>query len=186
MSELWQRQWIRYHVVFAPFGILAVTALLTYLTAPEPWSIRQGLNQAAAQVDLAVPIYAALAALAERGIAMIFWALEQRKKWREERLEALAARDAAVREQVRDEVRTEVRDEVRTEVRDEVRTEVRDEVKTEVRDEVKTEVRDEVKTEVRDEVRTEVRDEIARDMAARLEQWARERGISPDDLPRLP
>ena len=141
-------------MVFAPFGILAVTALLTYLTAPEPWSIRQGLNQAAAQVDLAVPIYAALAALAERGIAMIFWALEQRKKWREERLEALAARDAAVREQVRDEVRTEVRDEVRT--------------------------------EVRDEVRTEVRDEVARDMAARLEQWARERGISPDDLPRLP
>ena len=77
---------------------------------------------------------------------MIFWALEQRKKWREERLEALAARDAAVREQVRDEVMTEVRN----------------------------------------EVRTEVRDEVARDMAARLEQWARERGISPDDLPRLP
>ena len=170
MSELWQRQWIRYHVVFAPFGILAVTALLTYLTAPEPWSIRQGLNQAAAQVDLAVPIYAALAALAERGIVMIFWALEQRKKWREERLEALAARDAAVREQVRDEVMTEVRDEVRTEVRDEVRTEVRDEVRT----------------EIRDEIRTEVRDEVTRDMAARLEQWARERGISPDDLPRLP
>ena len=146
MSELWQRQWIRYHVVFAPFGILAVTALLTYLTAPEPWSIRQGLNQAATQVDLAVPIYAALAALAERGIAMIFWALEQRKKWREERLEALAARDAAVREQVRDEVRTEVRD----------------------------------------EAMAEARAEVARDMAARLEQWARERGISPDDLPRLP
>ena len=125
-------------MVFAPFGILAVTALLTYLTAPEPWSIRQGLNQAAAQVDLAVPIYAALAALAERGIAMIFWALEQRKKWREERLEALAARDAAVREQVRD------------------------------------------------EVITEVRDEVVRDMEARLEQWARERGISPEDLPRLP
>ena len=154
MSELWQRQWIRYHVVFAPFGILAVTALLTYLTAPEPWSIRQGLNQAAAQVDLAVPIYAALAALAERGIAMIFWALEQRKKWREERLEALAARDAAVREQVRDEVRTEVRDEVRT--------------------------------EVRDEAIAEGRAEAVRDMEARLEQWARERGISPDDLPRLP
>ena len=105
---------------------------------------------------------------------MIFWALEQRKKWREERLEALAARDAAVREQVRDEVRTEVR------------TEVRDEIRTEVRDEIRTEVRDEVRTEVRDEVRTEVRDEVARDMAARLEQWARERGISPDDLPRLP
>ena len=141
-------------MVFAPFGILTVTALLTYLTAPDPWSIRQGLNQAAAQVDLAVPIYAALAALAERGIAMIFWALEQRKKWREERLEALAARDAAVREQVRDEVRTEVRDEVRT--------------------------------EVRDEAMAEGRAEAARDMAARLEQWARERGISPDDLPRLP
>ena len=93
---------------------------------------------------------------------MIFWALEQRKKWREERLEALAARDAAVREQVRDEMMTEVRNEVRTEVRDEVMA------------------------EVRNEVRTEVRDEVARDMAARLEQWARERGISPDDLPRLP
>ena len=61
---------------------------------------------------------------------MVFWALEQRKKWRDERLAAQAAREAALRAEIRDEVMAEVRRE--------------------------------------------------------LEQWARDKGISPDSLPPLP
>ena len=112
------------------FGILAVTALLAYLTESDFPGGSETLKHAASMVDLAVPIYAAIAVLVERGIVMVFWALEQRKKWRDERLAAQAARDAALRAEIRDEVMAEVRRE--------------------------------------------------------LEQWARDKGISPDSLPPLP
>ena len=127
---MWQRRWVRYHAMAAPFGILAVTALLAYLTESDFPGVSETLKHAASMVDLAVPIYAAIAVLVERGIVMVFWALEQRKKWRDERLAAQAARDAALRAEIRDEVMAEVRRE--------------------------------------------------------LEQWARDKGISPDSLPPLP
>lgn len=135
---MWQRRWVRYHAMAAPFGILAVTALLAYVTESNSPGVSETLKHAASMVDLAVPIYAAIAVLVERGIVMVFWALEQRKKWRDERLAAQAARDAALRAEIRDEVMAEVRDQVTAEVRRE------------------------------------------------LEQWARDKGISPDSLPPLP
>ena len=38
----------------------------------------------ATMVDLGAVIYAMVAVLVERGGVMVFWALEQRRKWREE------------------------------------------------------------------------------------------------------
>ena len=142
VGELWQRRWVRYRAIAAPFGILAVTALLAYLTESNSPRVAENLKHAASMVDLAVPIYAAIAVLVERGIVMVFWALEQRKKWRDERLAAQAARDAALRAEIRDEVMAELM------------------------------------AELRDQVTAEVRRE--------LEQWARDKGISPDSLPPLP
>ncbi len=36
----------------------------------------------AAQVDLGTVVYAMAAVLAERGVRLMFWALDQRRKWR--------------------------------------------------------------------------------------------------------
>ena len=49
-------------------------------------------------VDLAALIYGMVAVLIERGVRMIFWALDQRRQWR-----------AALREEWREEGRQEVR-----------------------------------------------------------------------------
>ena len=112
----------------APFGILAATALLTHFTASTPRNPLDSLRHAPTMVNLAVPIYAAIAVLIERGIVMVFWALEQRKKWRDERLAAQAARDAALRAEIRNELKAELMAEVIAEVRDQITAEVRREL----------------------------------------------------------
>ena len=167
---MWERRWVRYHAIAAPFGILAATALLPYLTGPSPRNGLESLRQAATLVDFAVPIYAAVAVLLERGGVLVFWALEQRKKWRDERLAVQAAREAALRAKVRDEVIAEVRSEVIAEVRNEVIAEVRDEVIA----------------EVCSEVIAEMRSELEQKYEFWAEQLARDKGLSPDDLPPLP
>ena len=85
MSDWWdsgERRWLRRHAVAAPFGILVVTILLGYILYPEQWASREGLKSASSLVDLGAVIYAAVAVLAERGVRVVFWALDERRKWR--------------------------------------------------------------------------------------------------------
>jgi hypothetical protein len=66
----------------APFGIFLVTIILNYISAPEQWSTRESLKSVASLVDLGAVIYAAIAVLVERGVRVMFWALDERRKWR--------------------------------------------------------------------------------------------------------
>ena len=94
MGEWWESRegrWLRRHAIAAPVGILLVTILLTYLTQPEQWNQREGLKSAASLVDLGTVVYATVAVILERGVRIVFWALDQRRKWREKwRAEAQA------------------------------------------------------------------------------------------------
>lgn len=74
-------RWLRLHAMIAPFGVFAVTVFL--LARSGKWSGWESLESAATLVDLAVVVYGMIAVLVERGVDMVFWALEQRKKRRE-------------------------------------------------------------------------------------------------------
>lgn len=81
MNELREREWLRRHAIAAPFGIFAATVLLIFRSGK--WSGWESLEMAAGLVDLGAVLYAMAAVLAERGVDMVFWALE-RKKQREQ------------------------------------------------------------------------------------------------------
>lgn len=83
MGEWWESRWLRRHAIFAPFGIFLATGLMAYWIEPGQWKGAESLQSAAELVDLAAVIYAMVAVLLERGVGMIFWALEERKKRRE-------------------------------------------------------------------------------------------------------
>ena len=82
MGDLWERRWLRRHAIAAPFGIFAATLLLTYWTEHGQWQPPAGLDAAARMVDLAAVLYAMVAVLVERGARLMFWALDERRKWR--------------------------------------------------------------------------------------------------------
>lgn len=89
MGERRRARWLGRHAIVAPFGIFAATVLLVNLSGQ--WNGWGSLNHAASLVDLGVVVYAMVAVLVERGVNMIFWALEQRRKRREKlQAEALA------------------------------------------------------------------------------------------------
>ena len=123
MSDWWdsgERRWLRRHAVAAPFGILVVTILLGYILYPEQWASREGLKSASSLVDLGAVIYAAVAVLAERGVRVVFWALDERRKWRakwraEAQAEGRAEGHAAGRAEGHSEGRAEGRAEGRVE-----------------------------------------------------------------------
>ena len=83
MNEWQEGRWLRRHAIAAPFGIFAVTVLLTVRSGQ--WGGWGSLGLAADMVDLGAVLYAMAAVLVERGANMVFWALEQRKKRIEER-----------------------------------------------------------------------------------------------------
>ena len=95
-QKWWEMQWPRRHALAFPFGASAATALLTYLTTGGQGTMAANLAVAADMVDLAALIYGMVAVLIERGVRMIFWALDQRRQWR-----------AALREEWREEGRQE-------------------------------------------------------------------------------
>ena len=72
---------MRRHAIFAPFGIFAATVLLVARTGK--WTGWESLELAATLVDLGAVLYAMVAVVFERGVDMVFWALE-RKKQREQ------------------------------------------------------------------------------------------------------
>ena len=74
-------RWLRRHAIAAPFGIFAATALLVVQSGQ--WDGWESLEMAAGLVDLGAVLYAMVAVLVERGVDMVFWALE-RKKQREQ------------------------------------------------------------------------------------------------------
>ena len=121
MGDWWERElgWLRRHAALAPFGILAVTALLVYFAGPGRWQGADDFKLAAEQIDLAAALYAAFAVTVERGVRMIWWAIEQRRKDREKlvnqgraagRAEAFAEARAEERARVRKELERVVRE----------------------------------------------------------------------------
>ena len=93
MNELQERQWLRRHALFAPFGIFAVTALLVVRSGQ--WDGWKSLETAASLVDLAAVLYAMVAVLAERGVNMVFWALERKREREKETNDKIRARVVA-------------------------------------------------------------------------------------------
>ena len=83
----WERErparWLRWHATTAPIGILAVTVLLVGLAEPSQWRLADVLDLASRRVELGALGYAVALVLAERTIRVIFWALDQRREWRE-------------------------------------------------------------------------------------------------------
>ena len=131
MGEWLEMRWLRLHAMFAPFGIAVATALL--LARSGKWSGWESLESAATLVDLGAVVYGMAAVLAERGVRMVFWALDQRRQWREKwRKEAeatgMATGLARGRTEGRAEGRTEGRAEGRTEGRAEGRAEERERI----------------------------------------------------------
>lgn len=83
MNDVAERRWLRRHAVLAPFGIFAATILLAIQSGQwEGWG---NLGTAANLVDMGAVLYGMAAVLAERGVRMIFWALEERRKMIENR-----------------------------------------------------------------------------------------------------
>lgn len=127
MAQWWdseERRWLRRHAIAAPFGIFIATIVLGYVSAPELWGTRQSIGSWASLVDLGAVVYAAIAVLAERGVRVVFWALDERRKWREKwRAQAEAEGRAKGLAEGRAEGRSEGRDEGRAEGRDEGRSE---------------------------------------------------------------
>ena len=83
MNDVAERRWLRRHAVLAPFGIFAATILLAIQSGQwEGWG---SLGSAANLVDMGAVLYGMAAVLAERGVRMIFWALEERRKMIENR-----------------------------------------------------------------------------------------------------
>ena len=99
-----ERQWLRRHAVFAPFGIFVITALMTYFTEQVAPNTREFWKSSADMVDMGAVLYAMAAVVLEKGGDAVFWALEQRRKrreklWNEAQGEVIAALVAASREE---------------------------------------------------------------------------------------
>lgn len=103
---------MRRHAMVAPFGVFATTFLLAYWKEGGQWQALASLDSASGLVDLAAVLYAMLAVLLERSIRLMFWALDERRKWRakmraEARAEGLEEGRAEGRAKGREEGRTE-------------------------------------------------------------------------------
>ena len=89
MNELHERRWLRRHAIAAPFGIFAATALLVVRSGQ--WNGWESLEMAATLVDLGAVLYAMAAVLVERGVDMVFWALERKKEREKDRNDRIRA-----------------------------------------------------------------------------------------------
>ena len=91
MNEWWSERWLRRHALAAPFGVFAATALLTYLYTQGEAQPRALTQTAAGFVDLGAVLYGMAAVIIEKGITLMFWALEQRQKRQKAFRDAIAA-----------------------------------------------------------------------------------------------
>ena len=83
----WELRWPRRHAIATPFGVFAVTALLTRWISGQ-WLGPDNGKLAADLVPLAGVIYGMMALTVEGGVRLMFWAWEKhqavRESWREE------------------------------------------------------------------------------------------------------
>ena len=82
MYEWEDMRWLRRHATVAPFGIFTATLLTALWLAHWQWQGRTTWELMAGEVDLGAVLYTMVAVLAERGVKFMFWALDQRRKWR--------------------------------------------------------------------------------------------------------
>ncbi len=78
----WEMRWPRRHAIATPFGVFAVTALLTWWISGQ-WLGPDNGKLAADLVPLAGVIYGMLALTVEGGVRLMFWAWEKHQMWRE-------------------------------------------------------------------------------------------------------
>ena len=108
MRELRETGWLRWHMLAAPFGVLATALLLAYLVNPEAWLSRESLRLAGTMADLGAALYAALALLVELGVKAMFWALQQHRDWRK-RMREEGRKEGEKRGELRGELRAQAR-----------------------------------------------------------------------------
>ena len=83
MAQWWEEtRWLRLHFLAAPFGVFAATLLYTLYLEQWQWQGRASWELAGAQVDMGAVLYGMAAVAVERSVVFMFWALEQRRKWR--------------------------------------------------------------------------------------------------------
>lgn len=111
MVEWWRGDWLPRHVAAAPFGVFLIALLLGLWSEAGHWQSEKVLDAAARFVDLAAVIYGMVAVSVERGGKIMFWALDQRRQWREKwRKEIESAAEERVRAETEQElVNTRVR-----------------------------------------------------------------------------
>ena len=101
MMESSDVRWLRRHATITPFGAAVTTWLLSVWVGGGQWLFWNDLEPAKAMAGLGAIAYGIIAVVAEGGIRMVFWALDERKKkmaWRE--ITALTkARDRVDKEQ---------------------------------------------------------------------------------------
>lgn len=119
MEDWQERRWLRRHAMVAPFGVFAATLLLTLYLKQWQWHGRDSWELATSQVDLGAVLYAMAAVLVERGVRAMFWALDERRKWRAQwRAAAMAEGHAEGLAQGRTEGQAEGRAETRQQYHD--------------------------------------------------------------------
>ena len=74
----WELRWPLRHAMAAPFGVFAVTALLTWWISGQ-WPGPDNGELAADLVDLAAVVYGMIALTLEGGVRLMFWAWEKHK-----------------------------------------------------------------------------------------------------------
>jgi hypothetical protein len=110
-NEWWRSRWLVRHVVFVPVGTFIATYLLSLPFGVGIWNNAKDIKIASDVVDLGAVVYTTIAVLTEGSVRMIWWALDQRRKWR-----------AKMREEAKAEVKAEAVAEVLAEVVAEVLT----------------------------------------------------------------
>ena len=71
--------WFKRHATIAPFGVFIVSWLMCWSDTGN-WRCWSDWSETSSLVDYAVIIYGMIAVLFEKGLDVMFWALEQRKK----------------------------------------------------------------------------------------------------------
>ena len=104
-NEWWRSRWLVRHVVFVPVGTFIATYLLSLPFGVGIWNNAKDIKTASDVVDLGAVVYTTIAVLTEGSVRMIWWALDQRRKWR-----------AKMREEAKAEVKAEAVAEVVAEV----------------------------------------------------------------------
>jgi hypothetical protein len=81
-NEWWRSRWLVRHVVFVPVGTFIATYLLSLPFGVGIWNNAKDIKIASDVVDLGAVVYTTIAVLTEGSVRMIWWALDQRRKWR--------------------------------------------------------------------------------------------------------